>query len=237
MVDPPVRRWFFSHLLFGPCCPVEGRSPASLPKNVTVGDVIVSRRPWPILISPSDDSTAILQPTQASPPPNIAHEPEPGATPPNCSSSLKEFNPALSETTTSTSITQSVDSETEQGQMSLDETSSEKSEDSDTSHAQDSLDQLLNAEALEFEIRKDVPGVKSTISGECHWTPVSIKQPSLTDEFETDYLKICKLVGVVKIGSMLRARIQTNSAIFYTPIGTRTWSRTKFKSRLNNEST
>ena len=64
------------------------------------------------------------------------------------------------------------DSEAEQGQLSLDETSSEKSEDSDTSHTQDSLDQLLNAEILEFKIRRDVPGVKSTISGECHWTPV-----------------------------------------------------------------
>ena len=96
---------------------------------------------------------------------------------------------------------------------------------------QDSLEHLLNAKT-EFEIRKDVSGVKSTISGKCDWTPVSIKQPSLTDEFDTNYLKNCKGIGVVKIGS-LRARIQTKSATFFTPIATRTRSCTKFKSRLN----
>ena len=41
---------------------------------------------------------------------------------------------------------------------------SEESEVLDTT--QDSLKQLLNADILEFEIRKEVPGVKSIISGE-----------------------------------------------------------------------
>lgn len=106
----------------------------------------------------------------------------------------------------------------------------------DTSEKSDCLhDTTQNAETLEFEIRKDIPGVKSTISDKCDWTPVSIKQPSLTDEFDMNYLKNCKGVGVVKIGSLLRAHIQTKSATFFTPIATRTRSRTKFKSRLNDE--
>ena len=63
----------------------------------------------------------------------------------------------------------------------------------DTSEKSDCLhDTTQNAETLEFEIRKDIPGVKSTISDKCDWTPVSIKQPSLTDEFDTNYLKNCK---------------------------------------------
>ncbi len=61
-----------------------------------------------------------------------------------------------------------------------------------------------------------MPGVKSTISGKCDWTPISIKQPSLTDEFDTDYLRKCKGIGVVKIGNLLRAHIQTKSATFFT---------------------
>ncbi len=68
-----------------------------------------------------------------------------------------------------------------------------------------------------------------------HRPPISVKQPNLTDEFDTDYLRNCKGIGVVKIGSLLRARVQTKSASFFTPITTRTKSRTKFKSRLSDE--
>ena len=76
-------------------------------------------------------------------------------------------------------------------QLSSDVDTSEKS-DCLRDTTQDSLEQLLNAKTLQFEIRKDVPGVKSTISGKCDWTPVSIKQPSLTDDFDMNYLKNCK---------------------------------------------
>ena len=83
--------------------------------------------------------------------------------------------------------------------------------------AQDSLEQLLSTEILELEIRRDVPGVKSTTSDECNWTHIFTKKPCLTGEFETDYLKSCKCVGVVKVGSMLRAHIQINSATSLLP--------------------
>ena len=44
----------------------------------------------------------------------------------------------------------------------------------DTSSPVQTLKHLLRAESLEFEIRKDVPGIKSTTAGECNWTPVSV---------------------------------------------------------------
>ena len=56
-------------------------------------------------------------------------------------------------------------SEAEQGQRPLVES---PSEDSDISHTQDSVDQLLNAETLQFEIRKYVPLVHCLFSAEIY---------------------------------------------------------------------
>ena len=193
-------------------------------------------------LSPCRDSTTISKPVsvpETSSSPFIAHQrQEAVATKPLSCSLAKGFTAMLSGNTTTTqsgkSSSEEDDSETEQSQLSSCDAADTSGESEDLDNTQDELEQLLNAEMLEFEIRRDVPGVKSTISGECNWTPVSIKKPSLTDEFDTKYLKNCKGVGVVKVGSMLRARIQTKSATFFTPIATRTRSRTaKFKSRLN----
>ena len=98
--------------------------------------------------------------------------------------------------------------------------SSDTDANSDTSSPVQILEHLLRAESLEFEIRKDIPGIKSTIAGECNWTPVSVKQPSLNNEFTPDFLRGCEDVGVVKIGSMLRARVHTKSATFLTLVVT-----------------
>ena len=132
--------------------------------------------------SPCDDSTvAISKPNSVQTLPSlfIAHQLH---AKPNRS---KDFTTVLSDTTTQFEKPNAVedDSEIEQLQTSgRDAETSEESEDLDTT--QDSLKQLLNADTLEFEIRK-VPGVKSTISGESNWTPVSIKQPSLMNLMQT----------------------------------------------------
>lgn len=42
----------------------------------------------------------------------------------------------------------------------------------------DSLDHLISAESLEFEIRNEMPGVKS---GDCRWTPISIKKKAQSE--------------------------------------------------------
>ena len=67
------------------------------------------------------------------------------------------------------------------------------------------LEQLLYAK---FEIRQNVPGVKSTISGECHQPPVSVTQPSLTDKQILEKLQSCE--------DWKHPCVQTNSATSYS---------------------
>ena len=95
-----------------------------------------------------------------------------------------------------------------------------------------SLDHLKSAESLKFEIRNEVPGVTS---GNCRWTPISIKRPSLCDEYGVQFLKECKDVAVVNVGGLLKARVQTKSTTFLTPIAARTRACIKSKSRPSNE--
>ena len=64
---------------------------------------------------------------------------------------------------------------------------------------------------------------------------VSIKKPSLCDGLGVQFLKECEDVGIVNVGGLLRARVQTKSTTFLTPIAARIRVRFKSKSRPSNE--